>query len=102
MLVLDQFVTVWQKSGNTGYGESFGVGIVVPAKYAERHKVVKDKFGNDILSTHRVYTASDIPVGSYVYLGSYGGDLSTKPNSALQVIAKNSNPSLTDLFFYEC
>lgn len=101
MFDLNQSITYWAKSGNTGDGENFAAGVVIDGKYAERSSVVQDASGNDVLSTHRVYTATDIEEGSYIYLGAYGGDLSTKPDDASQIIKRHSNASVIGLYYFE-
>lgn len=100
MLVLDQTITIWRKAGNTGFGETFATGATASGRYVQRTGIAKDQRGNEVTTTHRAYTEAAIAEGDYVYLGSYGGDLSTPPDDAYQVIKRHDNP-LTDLVYVE-
>lgn len=100
-MILDGKITYWELSGNTGSGDTFSTGVIADAKTMEKQGIVKDVKGNDVRTSHRIYTRADIKIGSYVYIGSYGGDLSTRPASAIKIDkVKNKNP-ITDLIYYE-
>lgn len=101
MLALTQSITFWQSTGNGGDGETYGTGATVDARWVERHKIIKNKHGSDVISTHRIYCDTDIEYGSYIFLGDFLGDLNIVSPDALQIISKHTNPSAINLLYYE-
>ena len=68
---LMQTATVWEPTGNDGYGgKSFSAPVTIKVRWEDKAVVFRDNFGNELTSMAVVYTDTDITAKSYMKLGS--------------------------------